>query len=844
MCRNHETHNSIQFNVNDSARECVCVCVFVSPRCPFSAGGLQVAMDMQRAKLDYVLIEKEPRAGRFFERLPRFGRLISINKRFMPASAPGGTNGSFALRHDWNSLLVGNDDDSDAPYPRAPDSPMRFTSYSDEFYPSARLLASYLAHVADTELPADRLLYNTTVVAVSRPTTRDYDDWDDRDTRFQLKLAKTGMVTTSDASDVTIQSWLCRRGLVWATNFGIPNDGGETLVGDGWKHAINYDDAPEDLDFYRNKSVLIVGGGNAAFEIARAVVSVATKTAVYTRRAPRLAWQTHYPGDVRGDNTLLFDRYQLKTLDLLLVPLSPESRISLQTVWPCAMRAANDVFESEAEEEDMNDQLVRSQLAQLIARGSRVARAALKEWESAREAAKTSTCTPGEHVVPRFEISEEQRGSDSESIMKHLSETQRRYSDGRILTTYAADSLDMHSLMPNSAEARYRGAYTFDIVIRALGWKWKPDAIFAADVFPEIAFKFPKLEKAGYGSANVHNLYFAGSLAHAHDWRRSSGGFIHGFRYTARALVRGILEDDDDTIGWPARSLHAHGDLRDSLVTALQQRAQNADGIYQMFSELCFVVRLRFGKDGEGELFATSYDDVPVRRLFGYRRIGGLSFANEAFITMTFEYGRHFHGERVLTSQGNTGEFIQPVLRFYDLRGLQHRHDGEETDNTTRCSSHARCEPCSGRCSRFTRMCICGEVPQLLTHSKKFSHWFGYATRPSIGKTGKPKASTHVLDEYSDVMPDFTVYVDESIDTEWNGLHHRLRIECFVDAVFSLLRDDSSAERDIRCPGGLPRESRALLSQSALREADDEVHWHNSAERKLSAANDGQELRR
>jgi hypothetical protein len=40
---------------------------------------------------------------------------------------------------------------------------------------------------------------------------------------------------------------------------------------------------------------------------------------------------------------------------------------------------------------------------------------------------------------------------------------------------------------------------------------------------------------------NVPGLYFAGNLAHGKDHLKSAGGFIHGFRYTARALFR-ILE--------------------------------------------------------------------------------------------------------------------------------------------------------------------------------------------------------------------------------------------------------------------------------------------------------------
>ena len=48
--------------------------------------------------------------------------------------------------------------------------------------------------------------------------------------------------------------------------------------------------------------------------------------------------------------------------------------------------------------------------------------------------------------------------------------------------------------------------------------------------------KFP-LMGGDYQAVNEPRLYFAGAIAHALDHRQSSGGFIHGFRYTARALV-------------------------------------------------------------------------------------------------------------------------------------------------------------------------------------------------------------------------------------------------------------------------------------------------------------------
>ena len=159
----------------------------------------------------------------------------------------------------------------------------------------------------------------------------------------------------------------------------------------------------------------------------------------------------------------------------------------------------------------------------------------------------------------------------------------------------------------------------YDIVISVPGWKFDSSP-FAPDVRPANAphGKHPALTP-GYESTNVTGLYFAGTLAHAHDYRKSSGGFIHGFRYTARALHR-VLEETEQAIvtraaldaaaaaaapststpptsttaqtstyaGWPRRPITG---LR-SATSALLKRMNRAAGIYQMFGTLVDVLVL------------------------------------------------------------------------------------------------------------------------------------------------------------------------------------------------------------------------------------------------------------
>jgi hypothetical protein len=43
--------------------------------------------------------------------------------------------------------------------------------------------------------------------------------------------------------------------------------------------------------------------------------------------------------------------------------------------------------------------------------------------------------------------------------------------------------------------------------------------------------KFPMID-GSYESVDYQNLFYVGTLTHSLDFRKSSGGFIHGFRYT------------------------------------------------------------------------------------------------------------------------------------------------------------------------------------------------------------------------------------------------------------------------------------------------------------------------
>ena len=96
---------------------------------------------------------------------------------------------------------------------------------------------------------------------------------------------------------------------------------------------------------------------------------------------------------------------------------------------------------------------------------------------------------------------------------------------------------------------------------------------------------------AEYESTNVPGLYFAGTLSHGKDFKRASGGFIHGFRYNVRVLAR-TLEMHNHGVLWPhevvpipSGAASAEAAYR-SLSISVLKRCSDTSALYQMFKRL------------------------------------------------------------------------------------------------------------------------------------------------------------------------------------------------------------------------------------------------------------------
>ena len=311
-------------------------------------GGMQLAHYMQSAGRDYVVVERAEHAGSFFARFPRWRQLISINKPHT-----GRSDLDFNMRHDWNSVLSEVSTSSNAslsyglfvhrPIPclvggAAPASlvvantttvgcvaadysstddrlsiggvapGLLFRDYASTYYPHADELLKYLkfwsgdgadrGHVLQgpidtTRRSALRIEFNVTVARVERPR-----GWMASERQAHLPSDPTFLSAGGRRFRLTTSSGrvLECTYLIWAAGLQNLNRADGVNIAD---FAENYWTHSTDLARYVNKSVLILGRGNGAFEIANHVLGVTSFVHVVGRDTGRirLSVESHYPGD-------------------------------------------------------------------------------------------------------------------------------------------------------------------------------------------------------------------------------------------------------------------------------------------------------------------------------------------------------------------------------------------------------------------------------------------------------------------------------------------------------------------------------------------------------------------
>jgi hypothetical protein len=236
----------------------------------------------------------------------------------------------------------------------------------------------------------------------------------------------------------------------------------------------------------------------------------------------------------------------------------------------------------------------------------------------------------------------------------------------------------------------------YDRVLACTGFRFDA-SVFDDSCRPELVIRdrFPA-QTSAFESVNVPGLYFAGTLTQQRDFKKSTSGFIHGFRYGVRALHRILGARHHDT-PWPATTLKA---TPDAIADAIIARVNRTSALWQQFAVLADVVTI----DGD----QVSYlEEVPVDLLHD----GGLGPVPAAF-AVTLEYGPEH--DRVdpfditvgriaqdTPGQAHAAAYLHPVVRFH--RGgelVATHHLAENLENEwNRAEVHVR--PLSlfvGRC--------------------------------------------------------------------------------------------------------------------------------------------------
>ena len=212
--------------------------------CIVGAGpaGVQLAQHFHSTdSSSYILLERGKKVGNFFEKFPIHDQLISINKKYT-----GSSNQEFNLRHDWNSLLtsLGVSKGTD----------FTFTDFSDDYFPHKKDFLDYIGNY--TSHFNLNVAYQSNVHMVRRS---------DENSDFVL-----------DLHHINEKHELSCATLIWATGLGKPRSFANELY-------TNYDEAPVDPNFYKIKSVAIVGAGQTAFELAKAIYRKSASTKMLYR---------------------------------------------------------------------------------------------------------------------------------------------------------------------------------------------------------------------------------------------------------------------------------------------------------------------------------------------------------------------------------------------------------------------------------------------------------------------------------------------------------------------------------------------------------------------------------
>lgn len=481
--------------------------------------GLQLSYHLARRGRSHLVLEEGPTPGTFFRRYPRHRQLISINK-VHTGIADRETN----LRWDWNSLLGG-------------EAPL-FREYSHEYFPPADRLVDYLCDYAERGALPVRC-----------------------NTRVERVLREDGAFVAEAAGGERFRA----RRMVVATGRALMN----LPQFPGLELCEPYDTMPVDPRDFTGQRVMILGKGNSGMETADALIPVTAALHLLSPNPVRLAWKTHYVGDLRAVNNNLLDTYQLKSQNTVL----------------------------------------------------------------------------DAHV---------------------LSVTRR---DGGLRVHFRYTHAEGQEL-----------ELMVDRVLLCTGFRFDASPFDPASCPVQLTpcGRYPRMTSA-WEAEGVPGLYFAGTLMHMRDYRKSFSGFIHGFRYNVELLDR-LLEHRHQDAPLEFAPVEPEGDALAAVVLDRVNRASS------MFQQPGYMADVYVVPDDGGPL--RHYRDLTTDYLFETGMGPGSPFGGRRTATVTMEYGHLDPAEDPFNiyrypTDGTRSVFIHPVIRVYGPNGAPcaEHHVPEDLEN-------------------------------------------------------------------------------------------------------------------------------------------------------------------
>ena len=207
---------------------------------------------------------------------------------------------------------------------------------------------------------------------------------------------------------------------------------------------------------------------------------------------------------------------------------------------------------------------------------------------------------------------------------------------------------------------------TYDRIILSCGFKMD-GTIFKDNLKPDTSYngKFPALS-AEWESINIPNLYFAGVLSHSRDFKKTTSGFIHGYRYNCRVLVD-ILNKKNNRVDFDSE-IH-NGIDSDQITNLMIEKINISSALWQQYGFLGDVLIPNFQTNTIKYIEALPCDYIN----------GNLCSDNNDYFVITLEYGSNErdpfsqNAQRITRFDSNAAgesDFLHPIIRRYSKGNL------------------------------------------------------------------------------------------------------------------------------------------------------------------------------